>query len=165
MSDNFNPTEWITTGEAAELTGHHAVHIRRLIRDRHIEGAPGGASAIIAILPTSKAVDCDQRAIPADDAEAALGDFLRYLKLPDDWQARVLALLETSTRETQDVAREKAHLEGQLDRLKRLYVLGDLGVNVVAIAQGSSERNISIVIAKADEVPVKQALHAEFFGR
>ncbi len=42
--------------------------------------------------------------------------------------------------------------------------LGDLGVNVVAIAQGSSERNISIVISRDDEVQVKQELHKRFFS-
>jgi len=41
--------------------------------------------------------------------------------------------------------------------------LGELGVNVVAIAQGSSERNISIVVSKDDEVRVKRELHARFF--
>ena len=42
--------------------------------------------------------------------------------------------------------------------------LGDLGVNVVAIAQGSSERNISIVISRKDEVRVKRELHDRFFS-
>lgn len=46
---------------------------------------------------------------------------------------------------------------------KVFNVLGELEVNVVAIAQGSSERNISIVIGKEDEVRVKQALHTTFF--
>lgn len=46
---------------------------------------------------------------------------------------------------------------------KVFNVLGELGANVVAIAQGSSERNISIVIAKEDEVRVKQKLHQTFF--
>ena len=41
--------------------------------------------------------------------------------------------------------------------------LGELGVNVVAIAQGSSERNISIVISRDDEVRVKRELHRRFF--
>jgi excisionase family DNA binding protein len=31
MSDNFNPTEFITTKEAAELTGYDDAHIRRLV--------------------------------------------------------------------------------------------------------------------------------------
>jgi excisionase family DNA binding protein len=31
MTDDFNPTEWITAKEAAELTGYDAAHIRRLI--------------------------------------------------------------------------------------------------------------------------------------
>jgi excisionase family DNA binding protein len=38
MLDDFNPTEWTTTAEAARLSGYHAVHIRRLIRQGDIEG-------------------------------------------------------------------------------------------------------------------------------
>ncbi len=46
---------------------------------------------------------------------------------------------------------------------KVFSALGKLEVNVVAIAQGSSERNISIVISKDDEVKVKRELHDIFF--
>ncbi len=46
----------------------------------------------------------------------------------------------------------------------RLFsVLGQCGVNVHAIAQGSSELNISLVVAKSDEVRALQALHDAFF--
>ena len=46
----------------------------------------------------------------------------------------------------------------------RLFsVLGECGVNVHAIAQGSSELNISVVVAKSDEVRALQALHDAFF--
>ena len=31
MTDEFNPTEWITTKEAAELTGYTAAYFRQLI--------------------------------------------------------------------------------------------------------------------------------------
>lgn len=41
--------------------------------------------------------------------------------------------------------------------------LGSNGINIVAIAQGSSERNISAVIARADEVKALNAIHDEFF--
>ena len=46
----------------------------------------------------------------------------------------------------------------------RLFsVLGECGVSVHAIAQGSSELSISLVVAKSDEVPALQALHDAFF--
>ena len=31
MTDDFNPTEWITTKEAAELTGYTTAYLRQLI--------------------------------------------------------------------------------------------------------------------------------------
>jgi len=69
---------------------------------------------------------CDQRMVRAEEAEDALGDFLQRLVLPEDWQARVLALVEASQNEATDVARQQTRLEGQLERLKDLYVLGDM---------------------------------------
>lgn len=41
--------------------------------------------------------------------------------------------------------------------------LGENGINVVAIAQGSSELNISIVIAKNDEIKALNVIHEAFF--
>ena len=46
---------------------------------------------------------------------------------------------------------------------KTFHALGRNGVNVVAIAQGSSELNISMVIAKVDVVKALNALHEAFF--
>ncbi len=46
----------------------------------------------------------------------------------------------------------------------RLFqALGKNGINAVAIAQGSSERNISVVIHRADETKALNALHESFF--
>jgi len=42
--------------------------------------------------------------------------------------------------------------------------LGDNNINIVAIAQGSSELNISAVIASKDEAKALQVIHQMFFG-
>jgi excisionase family DNA binding protein len=43
-AENFDPGEntWITTKEAAELTGYHLVHIRRLAKEGRIRGIKRG---------------------------------------------------------------------------------------------------------------------------
>jgi len=46
---------------------------------------------------------------------------------------------------------------------KLFQALGKNGINVVAIAQGSSELNISTVVAKTDEAKALNALHDAFF--
>ena len=46
---------------------------------------------------------------------------------------------------------------------KLFQALGKNGINVVAIAQGSSELNISTVVAKADEAKALNTLHDAFF--
>ena len=46
----------------------------------------------------------------------------------------------------------------------RLFrALGKNGINAVAIAQGSSELNVSVVIAKEDETKALNSLHEAFF--
>ena len=46
----------------------------------------------------------------------------------------------------------------------RLFdTLGKNGINVVAIAQGSSELNISVVVEKSDETKALNAIHTGFF--
>lgn len=47
---------------------------------------------------------------------------------------------------------------------KALSTLGENGINVIAIAQGASERNISIVINKVDEKKAMNVLHEQFFN-
>jgi excisionase family DNA binding protein len=42
MPDNSSPTEWITTAEAAELTGYNLEYIRQMIRRGVIEAQKKG---------------------------------------------------------------------------------------------------------------------------
>ena len=53
------------------------------------------------------------------------------------------------------------HTPGISGRL--FQALGNDGVNVVAVAQGSSERNISVVISDHDEAKALRAVHDTFF--
>jgi excisionase family DNA binding protein len=41
-NDDFNPTEWITTTEAAELTRYWVTHIRRLVKEGRIKSKKFG---------------------------------------------------------------------------------------------------------------------------
>jgi aspartate kinase len=45
---------------------------------------------------------------------------------------------------------------------KVFAALGDYGVNVIAISQGSSERNISMIVAEADAAEAVRAIHRVF---
>jgi aspartokinase/homoserine dehydrogenase 1 len=54
--------------------------------------------------------------------------------------------------------RERPGIAGRL-----FGVLGDHGVNVRAVAQGSSERNISLVVARGDEARALDRIHETFF--
>ena len=45
---------------------------------------------------------------------------------------------------------------------KVFAALGDCGVNVIAISQGSSERNISLIVAEADAAEAVRSIHLAF---
>jgi excisionase family DNA binding protein len=42
MTDDFNPTEWITTTQAAELMGYDYAHVRLLLRQGKLQGMKMG---------------------------------------------------------------------------------------------------------------------------
>lgn len=47
MSDDFNRTEWITTAEAAELTGDDVAHIRYLVREGIVRSSKFGRAWMV----------------------------------------------------------------------------------------------------------------------
>lgn len=56
-----------------------------------------------------------------------------------------------------------SEMRGTVGLAGRLFgALGEHGVNVLAVSQGSSERNVSIVVAKEDEPTSVQAVHRAF---
>lgn len=59
-----------------------------------------------------------------------------------------------------DNMKNRVGLSGQVFR-----ALGENGINITAIAQGSSERNISIIINKKDEAKAVHVLHEKFFEK
>lgn len=59
------------------------------------------------------------------------------------------------------VGEQMKHVPGVAGRL--FQALGQNGINIVAIAQGSSELNISFIVESADEVKALNLLHASFF--
>ncbi|MBN1937118.1 MAG: recombinase family protein, partial [Anaerolineae bacterium] len=69
---------------------------------------------------------CTQKTtFPAQPVEDQLGDFLSVFRLPDDWQARVLDLVRERCGNADPDREERTRLEGQLERAKTLFVLGD----------------------------------------
>ncbi|MCS7019470.1 MAG: bifunctional aspartate kinase/homoserine dehydrogenase I [Cytophagales bacterium] len=70
-------------------------------------------------------------------------------------------IVETNLSIIAIVGKDMRRTSGVAGRM--FQALGRNGINVVAIAQGSSELNISAVISKADEVKALRALHQAFF--
>jgi site-specific DNA recombinase len=69
---------------------------------------------------------CSQHQIRADVAEAALIKYLSKIKLPEDWRTRILKQSLTTQSDAENIERQRASLEKQLERLKELYQLGDI---------------------------------------
>lgn len=70
-------------------------------------------------------------------------------------------IVETSLAVVAIVGENMRHSPGISGRF--FHALGRNGVNVKAIAQGSSERNISVVISSDDEAKALNAVHEAFF--
>jgi aspartokinase/homoserine dehydrogenase 1 len=101
-----------------------------------------------------------------------------FAVLPSDASAAEEAIAGEFEREIASGAIEAPVIEGDLSIIavvgakmkstsgisgKVFHALGRNGINVVAIAQGSSELNISAVIARQDEAKALNAVHEAFF--
>lgn len=72
-------------------------------------------------------VTCRQQTtFEAVPIEEQLGEFLGGFALPAGWQEQVLALVQASVGDTDPDRAERQRLEGQLERAKQLFILGDL---------------------------------------
>jgi hypothetical protein len=69
---------------------------------------------------------CDQRMVRAEEAEAAVVEYLSAIRLPEDWRQRILKLARADATDAERVAARKVNLEGRLQRAKNLYLMGDL---------------------------------------
>jgi excisionase family DNA binding protein len=47
MTNDFDPGDWITTKEAAELTGYTVVHMRRLVREGQVKSRKFGRAWMV----------------------------------------------------------------------------------------------------------------------
>ncbi len=92
-----------------------------------------------------KGIECKQRMILADDAEGALGDFLRQFTLPQNWQDQVLEMIQQRAGTQQDVVRERARMKSQLERLKRLFVLGDLSESAYRVERDRLRAQLAVL--------------------
>ena len=96
-----------------------------------------------------------------------------------DWNGRVSAALRQEferelragdisdiwTRDVAVLAAVGDGMRGSPGVAGRLFsALGRQGINVIAIAQGASERNISFVVEESQRVAAVQAIHGEFIG-
>jgi aspartate kinase len=73
--------------------------------------------------------------------------------------------LITADSEVTIIAVVGAGMRGTPGVAGRIFsTLGRRGVNIIAIAQGSSELNISLIVAAADEKAAVQTIHDEFLS-
>lgn len=69
---------------------------------------------------------CTQLQIQAEKAEQAVIQYLSAIRLPQDWRERILSQGLTS-EERNALEAKRQRLENQLERSKKLYLMGDMG--------------------------------------
>jgi site-specific DNA recombinase len=90
--------------------------------------------------------DCQQRQVRAEEAEDAVGDFLRRMSLPPNWQEVALGLIHKEGGRGQETIDERRRIKGQLERLKRLFVLGDLTEREYTIDRDRLEAQLAALV-------------------
>ena len=102
-------------------------------------------------------------AVEPESAETAKQALEKEFELELKVQGIAKILIEDNLSIIAVVGENMRHTPGIAGKV--FSAMGDMGVNVVAIAQGSSERNISIVVAREDVIKVKLELHQRFFNQ
>ncbi len=69
---------------------------------------------------------CDQKMVRAEDAERQIVEYLANIKLPDDWRERVMQLSQLDQAEVESNDEKRRRWEGQLERARKLYLMGDM---------------------------------------
>jgi len=92
---------------------------------------------------------CDQRMVRADLAEAALGGFLGRLVLPADWRVQILVLVKVRVKAVGDVEAEQARINALLERLKRLFLLGDLAEREYVVERDRLRNQLAALVPPA----------------
>jgi DNA invertase Pin-like site-specific DNA recombinase len=69
---------------------------------------------------------CDQKMVRAEDAERQIVEYLANIKLPDDWRERVMQLSQLDQTEVESNDEKRRRWEGQLERARKLYLMGDM---------------------------------------
>lgn len=134
-------------------------------------GVPGTASRLFGALATA---GCNVILITQGSSEHSIS----FAVLPDDRVRAGSAVEKAFQRELESGLLEPVRMEGELSVVavigeemryrpgiagQLFSALGKNGVNVVAIAQGSSELNISVVVSSEDEGKALNVLHDAFF--
>ena len=125
-------------------------------------GALAGASVNVMMISQASSEHSICLVLGAAEAEGALAALHAELALE----------LETKRIDTFDLRRDLAivaiigeNMRGTPGIAGKLFAaLGGAGINVLAIAQGSSERNISLVVTAADERRALQVIHRAFLS-
>jgi len=125
-------------------------------------GALARASANVMMISQASSEHSICLVLDTDEADRALAALRSELALE----------LETKRIDTFDLRRDLAivaiigeNMRGTPGIAGKLFAaLGGAGINVLAIAQGSSERNISLVVTAADERRALQVIHRAFLS-
>jgi site-specific DNA recombinase len=102
---------------------------------------------------------CDQPITRAEPLEEQLIDWISDFQPDEELRARILASIRNAARESSDDTTRRRELVGQLERLRDLYVMGDLSKGEYVLRRQALEEELSLTrppfdprLNKAEEV-------------
>lgn len=66
------------------------------------------------------------KSVAAEEIEATAAEVLMSVDLPTDWRDRTLQLMANENPNYAQIKKQHSSLQGKLDRLKQLFVMGDI---------------------------------------
>ena len=87
--------------------------------------------------------DCDQPITQAEPLEEQLVDWISDFRPDEELRATILASIRSAARDSNDDEARRRELVGQLERLRDLYVMGDLLKNEYVLRRQALEEELS----------------------
>lgn len=98
-----------------------------------------------------------RKSIPADVVDAALGQAVGELQLPDHWRARIIAAADAGSQDARPHEAERAHLETRMARMRQLLIDGDLTQQEYRTEKARTEAELAALAPARSAVNIERA--------
>ncbi|MDP2950434.1 MAG: recombinase family protein [Chloroflexota bacterium] len=130
----------------------------------HVGATKGGKQRLMCYNRAQRLADCPARSALLERYEVQLQAYLVNFHIPEDYQTRILARQKDIAVKQDEISKERARLNQQLERIKKLFQWGDYDEDQYFQEKHGLERQLRELEPSAEYAAVLQRL-AEYLSQ